>query len=72
MELAARKIMVTELAKYHLFIRFIDQTPENIYHKLCKLQDEWLEKEVNPDIKRGMLEAFQTAIHEQLTILERA
>lgn len=70
MELAARKIMVTELAKYHLFIRFTEVTNENIYRKLCELQDEWIQKEINSDMKDGMLLAFRAAIREQLNLLE--
>jgi hypothetical protein len=71
-ELACRKIMVTELAKYHLFIRFIDLSDENIYRKLCELQDEWIHKQINPDMKRMMLDAFRAAIHEQLNRMENA
>lgn len=73
MELAARKIMVIELAKYQLFASGVDDpTPEQIYHKLASLQRNWVEFKGASPTREQMLEAVRAAIHDQLHLLENA
>ena len=72
MELAARKIMVTEVAKHMLLRSGVEPTPEGIYFKLCELQEAEIRADRRPAIKELYIEAFRAAIHDQLHEMEIA